>query len=218
MDQTGSSQDDRILIPITTAMRRLVNTDYVDRIFVQATSRDIIGSTMLAIEGLLRLRHNLDPQTPDQAPRKNDFTITDQASLLRTLNKTDRSLSRLLGGIAVLTLGLASLGLLAVSLLSVRERQGEIGLRLAMGAMPGQIMLQFLAEAMMIALLGAMAGLLTGTLGIIVGKALFNWQMMFTWASVGYTFLIALGLSLLFGAYPALRAAKLDPIVALRGE
>jgi putative ABC transport system permease protein len=111
---------------------------------------------------------------------------------------------------------LASLGLLAVSQLSVRERQSEIGLRLAMGALPAQILLQFLAEAMMIALLGALAGLLAGAIGIILSQWLFEWKLLLTWDSVGFTFLIALGLSLLFGAWPALCAAKLDPIVALR--
>jgi putative ABC transport system permease protein len=125
-------------------------------------------------------------------------------------------LSKLLGGIAGLTLALASFGLLAVSLLSVKERQSEIGLRLAMGALPGQIMLQFLAEAMMIALLGALSGLLIGVISIIVGQQLFDWQLVLTLRNVGNTFLIALGLSLLFGAYPALRAAKLDPITALK--
>jgi putative ABC transport system permease protein len=216
VDQTGSSQDDRVLVPVTTAQRRLLNVDYVDRIFVQAASRELIGATMQSIEKLLRSRHNLDQPGPEEAPMNNDFTITDQASLLNTLNRTDRSLSRLLGGIAGLTLGLASLGLLAMSLLSVRERQGEIGLRLTMGAMPGQILAQFLAEAMIIALLGAMAGFLIGAAGIILGQELLGWRMLLTWANLGYTFLIALGLSLLFGAYPALRAARLDPIVALR--
>jgi len=211
VEQTGANQDDRVLVPISTAMRRILRTDYVDRIFVQAVSRELLGTTMADIEKLLRGRHDLD-----LAKKKNDFTITDQASLLRTLRATDRGLSKLLGGIAGLTLGLASLGLLAVSLLSVRERQSEIGLRLAMGALPGQILLQFLAEAMMIALLGALAGLFIGTIGIILGQALFGWQMLLTWENVGYTFLIALGLSLLFGAWPAYRAARLDPIVALR--
>jgi len=214
VEQTGSNQDDRVLVPISTAMRRLLRVDTIDRIFVQAVSRELISATMESIEKLLRRRHDLDPL--GQARKNNDFTITDQASLLRTLKDTDRVLSRLLVGIAGLTLGLASLGLLAVSLLSVRERQGEIGLRLAMGALPGQILLQFLAEAMMIALLGALAGLLTGTIGIILGQELFEGQMVLIWENVGYTILIALGLSLLFGAYPALRAARLDPIVALR--
>ena len=216
VDQTGSNQDDRVLVPVSTAMRRLLRVDYVDRIFVQATSRDLITTTMKNIEKLLRVRHDLDQ--PGQAEKKNDFTITDQASLLKTLGDTDRALSRLLGGIAGLTLGLASLGLLAVSLLSVRERQSEIGLRLAMGALPGQILIQFLAESMMIALLGAVTGLLIGAFGIILGQGLLDWQLLLTWENVGYTFLIALGLSLLFGAWPAFRAARLDPIVALRSS
>jgi putative ABC transport system permease protein len=160
---------------------------------------------------VLCTRHGLD--RPDQA---NDVTIRDQASLLKTLNESDRALTRLLAGIAGLTLGLASLGLLAVTLLSVRERHGEIGLRLAMGALPRQVLGQFLSEAMLIALLGALIGLLAGTTGIILGQWLLGWPMALTWKSVWYTFLIALGLSLLFGAYPALRAGRLDPIVALR--
>jgi putative ABC transport system permease protein len=213
VEQTGSNQDDRVLVPISTAMQRILSVDYVDRIFVQAVSRELIAAAMTGIEILLRRRHNLN-----HSGQKSDFTITDQASLLSTLKDTDRALSRLLAGIAGLTLGLASLGMLAVSLLSVRERQSEIGLCLAMGALPGQILLQFLAETMIIALLGALTGLLAGAIGIILGQWLFDWQMLLTWENVGYTFLIALGLSLLFGAYPALRAARLDPIVALRSS
>jgi putative ABC transport system permease protein len=152
VEQTGSNQDDRVLVPVSTAMRRIMRVDYVDRIFVQAASRELIGTAMASIEKLLRLRHGLNRAGQDGEEQENDFTITDQASLLKTLRDTDRALSRLLGGIAGLTLGLASLGLLAVSQLSVRERQSEIGLRLAMGALPAQILLQFLAEAMMIAL------------------------------------------------------------------
>lgn len=216
VEQTGSNQDDRVLVPISTAMRRIMRVDYVDRIFVQAASRELIGTAMASIEKLLRLRHDLNRAGQDEEEQENDFTITDQASLLKTLRDTDRALSRLLGGIASLTLGLASLGLLAVSQLSVRERQSEIGLRLAMGALPAQILLQFLAEAMMIALLGALAGLIAGAIGIILGQWFFEWKLLLTWDSVGFTFLIALGLSLLFGAWPALCAAKLDPIVALR--
>jgi putative ABC transport system permease protein len=211
VDQTGAPQDDRVLVPVTTALRRILRTDYVDRIFVQAASRESIPAAMRGVETLLRARHGLD--RPDQA---NDFTIRDQASLLKTLNESDRALTRLLAGIAGLTLGLASLGLLAVTLLSVRERHGEIGLRLAMGALPRQVLGQFLSEAMLIALLGALIGLLAGTTGIILGQWLLGWPMALTWKSVWYTFLIALGLSLLFGAYPALRAGRLDPIVALR--
>jgi putative ABC transport system permease protein len=211
VDPTGSPQDDRILIPVTTAQRRLLGVDYVDRIFVQAVSKEMTDTAMRDVRALLRARHGLNDTTAD------DFTIRDQASLVGTLDKTDRILTRLLTGISTLTLGLASIGLLAVSLLSVRERHGEIGLRLALGALPRQVLVQFLSEAVMIALLGAVAGLLAGAFGIIVGEWLIGWQLTLSGMGIAYTFLISLVLSLLFGAYPALRAARLDPIVALRG-
>ncbi len=211
-DPTGSPQDDRILVPITTAMRRLLSVDYVDRIFVQAVSKSLIATAISNVRELLRSRHGLSAKTAD------DFTVRDQAAMLVMLDKTEQSLSRFLAGIAALTLGLASVGLMAVSLLSVRERHGEIGLRLALGALPRQIMAQFLSEAVIIALIGAVAGLLVGTLGIVVGAWLLDWQLALTGVNVLYTFLISLALSLVFGAYPALRAAKLDPIIALRGN
>jgi len=210
-DPTGTPQDDRILVPVTTAQTRLLNVDHVDRIFVQAVSKPMIEIAMRETRELLRSRHGLGVKTAD------DFTIRDQAATLSTMNKAQQSLSKFLAGIAMLTLGLASVGLLAVTLLSVRERVGEIGLRLAVGALPRQVMVQFLSEAVIISLIGATAGLLVGGIGIIVGAWLLGWNTALTGMGVVNTLSIAIGLSLLFGAYPALRAARLDPIVALRG-
>ena len=208
-DMTGSSQDDRILIPATTATRRLLGVNFIDRIFVQAASKDKLQQANLDVRGLLRERHSL-------GDKSDDFTVRDQASLLNTLKKTDSTLESFLGGIAVLTLSLASLGLLAVSVLSVRERSSEIGLRIALGALPFHILMQFICETIILSLLGALLGLIIGIVGIIIVKSLFDWQLVFTWASVFYTFFISLILSILFGAYPAMQAAKLDPIIALK--
>jgi putative ABC transport system permease protein len=164
------------------------------------------------VRDLLRRRHALDI-----ANQPDDFTIRDQAELVRTVRRSDDTMQSFLRGLSALLLGLACIGLLAVSLLSVRERHAEIGLRLAVGALPRQVMAQFLSEAAMIAVLGALSGLFVGGIGIILGQWLMGWQMQITGMNTLYTMLIPLGLALASGAYPALRAARLDPMQALRG-
>jgi putative ABC transport system permease protein len=211
-DAGGMPQDDKVLVPVTTAIRRLLNVDYIDRIFVQAASRQQIPVVMDNIRQLLRDRHALiATYSPD------DFTIRDQTELLKTIRRSDETMQRFLRGLSVLLLSLASAGLLAVTLLSVRERHAEIGLRLAVGALPRHVVVQFLGEATMVAFLGAISGLLLGGFGIILGQWLMEMQMQITGLNTVYTMLVPLGLALLAGAYPALSAARLDPIVALRG-
>jgi putative ABC transport system permease protein len=211
-DAGGIAQDDKVLVPVTTAMRRLLNVDFVDRIFVQAQSSDLVDKVVRGISDVLRQRHGLS-----KANRPDDFTIRDQAELVRTVRRSDDTMQSFLAGLSALLLALACFGLLAVSLLSVRERHAEIGLRLAVGALPRQVMAQFLSEALMIAVLGALSGLFVGGIGIILGQWLMGWQIEITGLNTLYSMLIPLGLALVSGAYPALRAARLDPIQALRG-
>jgi len=209
VDPTGSDQDDRVLIPILTAQRRAMQDDSLDRIFLQAESRAHLASVEDEATALLRQRHEL-------GKRADDFTIRSQETLLATLAQVDSSFARLLTGLAIVTLTMVSVGLLATSLLSVRERHAEIGIRMAVGALPRQVLVQFLSESVIVALIGAAAGLLVGAIGIILGGSLLHWRVALTWQSALVPFLVSLGISILFGVYPAWRAARLDPILALR--
>lgn len=210
-DATGSPQDDRILIPITTAMHRLIYTDSVDRIFVQGRNKEELNQTINDVTALLRQRHGMtEPSQP------SDFTVRDQATLRTTLADTDIWLERILIGVSTLALTMSCIGLFSVSLLSIKERQLEIGLRLAVGGLPFHILIQFLSEAVMTSLLGALGGLAIGITCIIIGEALLGWQLNLTTNGVFIPFVISLSLSLISGTYPALRAARFDPIVALR--
>lgn len=212
IDPTGSPQDDRVLIPVSTAQKRLLKVDYVDRIFVQAVSSEAMDAAMRDVRQLLRARHGIEGAAAD------DFSIRDQNAVLAAIAETDRSLSRLLLWLAILTTGLGGIGLLAVFLLSVRERSGEIGLRLAVGAMPHQVLVQFLSESVLTALFGGVSGLAIGGSAIILGERLIGWRLELTWDAVLYPFLITLALALVSGTWPAARAARVDPIVALRSE
>ncbi|MBL8643335.1 MAG: ABC transporter permease [Rhodospirillaceae bacterium] len=212
MNPDGTTDDGHIVVPVSTVQRRMMNTDYLARIFVQARSKEAIPAAQAEIATLLRGEHGVGkPNYTD------DFEIQDQAALLAAQKKMSRSFGSLTLGLAALALTLGGVGLLAVSLLSVRERYGEIGLRIAVGAQPRDIMVQFLTEAVLLALMGGVAGILVGGACILIGGQITGWSMVLTWETVAYPFLISLGIAVLFGAFPALRAARLDPIVALRG-
>ncbi|MBT4739480.1 MAG: ABC transporter permease [Rhodospirillaceae bacterium] len=213
LNPDGTSDDGQIIVPVTTAQRRVLNTDYLSRIFVQAVSQPAIELVNKDVTALLRDEHGYDrPNFTD------DFEIQDQDSLLATQNEMKGSFGELTLGLAALALGLGGVGLLAVSLLSVRERYGEIGLRMAVGARPQDILAQFLTESVLLALMGGVAGILVGGACILVGSQLTGWAMVLTWEAATYPFIISLGIAVVFGAFPALRAARLDPIVALRSK
>jgi putative ABC transport system permease protein len=210
--KVGANLDNQIFIPLPLATRVLlggVNTRSID---VQVRSEREVTSTMDEIGVLLRRQHNLPASYPD------DFSIEDQASVLKTARSastTFRVLTFALGGIALLVGGI---GIMNMMLVSVHERTREIGIRKSVGADPFRVQMQFLIEALLLGVLGGVAGVLAG---IGAAKAISNfagWQTAIAPQQLLFAFLVALAVSVFFGFYPARRASRLDPIAALRYE
>ena len=209
-DITGSAQDDKVIIPISTAQKRLINSRYVDRIFIQASSRELISQIITETRFLLREKHQIVEREPD------DFTIRDQATLLNNLDESNSLLEQFLAGVVVLTLLLAGFGLMAVSVMNISSRTFEIGLRMAIGAKPLQIMLQFFFESYLISFVGTLSGIVLGVIGSLVLDQYFEPELVILWVSINYSFIVTLCMSLLFCAYPAFKAARLNPVQALK--
>jgi putative ABC transport system permease protein len=211
VDAGGVDQDDLVYVPLPTAMRRLLNVAHVNRIFVQARSSDLLIQAEDEIRQVLRKRHRLDGK-PD------DFTIQNQATLLETEQATAESMTLLIGGVAAISLLVGGVGILAVMLMSVRERTPEIGLRRAVGATQTDIRTQFLVESGLLSGAGGLVGLAVGVAVALIVAELGYWSVVISWPSVIMAFGFSVGLGVLFGSYPAHRAAQLDPITALRAE
>jgi putative ABC transport system permease protein len=210
-DVNGQDQDDVIIVPLETAMRRILNVTYVQTVYIQARDSQALGSAEMEVTSLLRQRHRLDGK-PD------DFTIQNQATVLKTERATTDSITLLIGTVAGISLMVGGVGILAVMLMSVRERRREIGLRRALGALRRDIRNQFLLESSILAGTGGVAGVVSGVgLSLAVSwlgylPATISWPA----AAVGFFFSVVVGL--FFGLYPAARAAGLEPIEALRAE
>ena len=210
-DANGADQDDLIIVPLTTAMRRLFNVTYVDRIFVQAVNADALYQAEKEIRNILRQHHRLR-EKPD------DFTIQNQAALLKTERETSLEMTLLVGSVSGISLLVGGVGILAVMLISVRERTGEIGLKRAVGALKRDIRNQFLLEAAILSGAGGLIGVLLGVSGALTLSRLGYWETVISWPSAAVGFLFSVSLGIVFGIYPALRAADLEPIEALRAE
>jgi len=211
VDANGVDQDDLIIVPLATAMRRLVNVTYVDRIYVQAVNAAALPRAETQVRRVLRRRHRL-------REKDDDFTIQNQATLLETERETSRSMTFLVGGAAGISLLVGGVGILAVMLISVRERTGEIGLRRAVGALNRDIRNQFLLEAAILSCSGGLLGVLSGVTGALTLSRFAYGKTVISWPAAGVAFVFSASLGILFGIYPALRAAKLEPIEALRAE
>jgi putative ABC transport system permease protein len=204
--------DDQILIPLQTARYRAIGTERIRSISVLAPSEDKIDETMAEIQRVLRREHKLRPGRPD------DFSIRNQSDFLSTFAETTQVFTYLLSGIAAVSLLVGGIGIMNIMLVSVTERTREIGVRKALGATRWNILFQFLIEAVVLCLLGGLIGiLLGGGIATWLSRA-FQWNTSISTTSVALAFGFSAVVGVLFGVWPARRAAKLDPILALRYE
>ena len=208
----GMDQDDMVLIPLTTAQERVLGITHLHSISVQAEDGEIINQVQQDITNLLRSRHRLDPNMPD------NFTVRNLAAVMATAEETTKTITLLLGNIAAISLLVGGIGIMNIMLVSVTERTREIGIRKALGATYYNILLQFLIEAIVIGVTGGLIGIVLGIGSSLAISAMAGWNTVVSLSSVMLAFVFSIVVGLFFGIYPARKAALLDPIDALRYE
>jgi putative ABC transport system permease protein len=212
VDPGGVDLDDVVLVPLETAMRRMLNIPYVHAIFVQARRSADLEALEREVREILRSRH------PGRSGMLDLFVIQNQATLLNTERGAARAMKQLIVGVSLLALLAGGIGIVAVMLMTVRERTREIGLRRAIGAKRRDIRLQFMLEAAMLAAGGGLAGTIVGLIVAAAAAMVGPWELVVSWraAALGLVSSTLLGLGV--GILPAARAARLEPIAALQAE
>jgi putative ABC transport system permease protein len=209
----GRDQDDTIIVPLTTAQRKLFGTQFVGSvrmIMVQANSPEAMPAAETGINSLLRQRHNLREEA------ESDFFVRNLTAAANSAAETTRTMSLLLGAIASISLLVGGIGIMNIMLVSVTERTREIGIRMAIGARERDILLQFLLEAIAISVIGCLIGLFFGIGGAVLVNQLTEAAVVISGNSVMIAFAVAASVGIFFGYYPASKAARLNPIEALR--
>ncbi|QDC71147.1 FtsX-like permease family protein [Candidatus Methylopumilus universalis] len=209
----GRDQDDTIIVPITTAQRKLFGNQIpgsVRMIMAQAKSEKYMGVAEEAISDLVRQRHNIRENA------ESDFSIRNLTAMAKTASDTAKTMSMLLGAIASISLLVGGIGIMNIMLVSVTERTREIGIRMAIGAREKDILLQFLLEACVISIVGCVIGVALGLGGALLVKKMVGAEILISMQSIVLAFSVAASVGVFFGYYPASKAAKLHPIEALR--
>ena len=207
-----SNPDENILIPLQTAKYRIFGSDRLRSLTVQVSESVPFEQGMVDMERVLRREHKIRPGGP------NDFMIRNRQELLATQQEATQVFTSLLAGIAAVSLLVGGIGIMNIMLVSVTERTREIGVRKALGATRLNIMLQFLIEALVLCLSGGVLGILLGWGASAIMANSFGWNTMISPDAVALAFGFSAAIGLIFGIWPARRAARLDPIIALRYE
>jgi putative ABC transport system permease protein len=204
--------DEQIFIPLETARFRVFGTDRLRSLGIQVKSGVPLQQGMVNLESVLRREHRIQPGG------ENDFQIRNPQDILATQQQATEVFTYLLASIAAVSLLVGGIGIMNIMLVSVTERTKEIGVRKALGATRGNILLQFLIEAIVLCMVGGIMGILIGSGGAIALAKFLQWNTLISPVAIAVAFVFSAAVGLFFGAWPASRAAKLDPIAALRYE
>ena len=208
----GTDQDDIVIMPYTSAMKRVIGGSTLRGINIQVASPNDLAPAQQQITELLRQRHNI------RAGRDDDFTVRNQQEIAETATATSRIMALLLGAIASVSLIVGGIGIMNIMLVSVTERTREIGVRLAVGAHGRDILTQFLIEAVTLSVIGGAIGILLGLGASRMLSVFAHWPTLISIPSIIAAFFVSAAVGIFFGFYPAREAARLDPIEALRYE
>ena len=212
VDTNGLDQDDLILIPLSTLIRRIVNQTHISRIFVKISTREKIFQVTEKISELLRESHKL------LGERNNDFTLVSQLDMEEMKRETSELFTKVIVGVAAISLLVGGIGILAVMLISVKERTKEIGIRRSVGATKKDIIHQFLYESLIIGSLGGLFGIIFGVGLTIVLVHFWNWNLLLDQDSIWTASWVCAVIGIIFGVFPAIKASKFDPMEALTIE
>ncbi len=210
--QFGQDQDDIVIMPYTTVMKKLLAITYIPSASFSAVSGAATNEAQKEIAAILRQRHNLRPGQDD------DFTVRNLTDVAEAAEQSSKVMTMLLAGIAAVSLLVGGIGIMNIMLVSVTERTREIGIRMAVGARSRHVQYQFLIESVVLGLTGGVLGILTGVGASFVLSHFFEWPQLISTAAVFGSAIFSMAIGVFFGYYPARKAAALDPIEALRFE
>jgi putative ABC transport system permease protein len=209
---TGQDQDDTLLMPYTTVMKKIKGQPWLDDILMSAVSAEAVEPAKAQLTELLRMRHHIQPGAVD------DFNLRNPTEIAQTVAQSARTMEVLLASVASVSLLVGGVGIMNIMLVSVTERTREIGLRLAVGARSRDVLRQFLLEAVLLSLTGGLIGIVLGIVGTQTIADVFEWPTRVSRTALAMAVTFAAAIGIFFGYYPARRAARLDPIDALRYE